>query len=436
MSTNSGNNPIEEIKPTSRVEPPIDRDQGKKNLVFAISDHKKTQTELPLQVQAHSLPSKIVQFFSESKTMLGLLELLGITSKSCSLIGGDGNSAIPYLGLFSSPTYLYHSASKAYERFKIMTDAILVKRVSDAFFWAAKGLDSTGTSIGIVTKTSSSVLTLLGFSTFAVFGLMFTLIMPILLTVLGALGGIAIGCSLWKNARAIKHYESLKELSDTLEYLQGPKLRLEKEDSDTDKAAKERLHRLETNNFESVHFSSDPRSLYIKQKLDKIQTTIASQKEFAIKMKEELRDVFLSMKDMEEIFQRILTMKEGDEFKLIEDMHYLYDKLAANHNLNEELRFMMNENRKELRRTLALARKTSFEAGSDMHRVLCYNALFLLMSVIMVADGILILVAPQHAAISSCICIGVSILDLGFIIFDKNVEIEQFHRLKQMITQT
>lgn len=432
MSANSGQNPLDEIKPTQRVESYLGMGRGKKNLVFTVKGPKKAPEIPPLEAQVQSLPTRVCEFFNDTQTTSGLLDLLGITSNSISLID-DSSGAIPYLGLFSSPSYLYHGVSKACERFQIVADAVKVKRTSDAFFWTLQGLDASSAVIGTLSKNTSSLLTLLGFSSFAVFGIIFSLVMPILLTVLGAVGGMAAGFSLWRNARAIKHYESLRELSETLEYLQGPKTRLEKEDRDTDKAALAALHNIEVQNFKSTHFSSDPRSLYIKQKLDKIQGSIRAQKGFAFQMKDELRDVFNSMKDLEEIFQQILTMKEGDEFRLIEDMHYLYDKLAANHNLNEELRAMMDQNRKDLRRLLAVARRTTGEANSDMHRTLAYNALFLLMSVILVADYMLYLIAPQHAAISTYMSIGIAVLDIAVIIFDKNIEIEQFHRLREML---
>src|ERR1700722_2600694 len=131
---------------------------GEHHLQGVAKQKTVTSREGSSQTRASEIPQEARTLFQDWDVRLFMLELFGLTSKVSDALGAA--ESVPYFSLFSAPTYLRHSSKKAYDRFRVMHDAIEVGKTADALFWAAKGSDTAGTATGSLGKTTAGVLQL------------------------------------------------------------------------------------------------------------------------------------------------------------------------------------------------------------------------------------------------------------------------------------
>lgn len=432
-------NPIEDrgpVLPSPKIEPLFDQGPEKGQKTSGVGKKLALAAGASLGVGTCCVLPKAG---SDWQMMLVILDLFGATSKAATLLGERGAQLVPCLNLFAAPTYLYHAASKAYTRFSLMVSAFKVGRVADGFFWGARGMDSLCTAVGTISKSTSGVCQLLGWGTQATFGLIFAVILPIVMLILGTIGGIAQGVLLWKNYQGLKHFNetrgegSLKSLVETLNYLQGPRQSVLKADLGTDQAAQKCFHEVGEQTHICTHFSSEERYESLSAKLDALRASLSTQKQLLQTKESSFNQAMAGFEQVQGIFERLLEAKPGEEFSLIEEMKALYDKLLDMPHLPGELKALIEKNRAELTAVIREGNALVQMSRSDMERALCYNALFLLLSLIFVTNGILMLASPEHAAIASYMAIGSALLEIGYVLFDKTVSMEQFDELRKLM---
>lgn len=433
------------VSPAQKVAP-VKEQQKRASQVLKDSPKKKSSKLRTIHSKARvsAVPTGICSLFKDAPTMLMMLELFGVTSRVCQDLGTEGAEVVPYLSMLSAPTYLYHASQKAHARLSLMVDAIKVGRVADAFFWGGRGIASAGSAVGNVAKSFSGSIQLAGLTGNVVLGLIFAHIIPTVLVIVGAIGGIAQIGALWRNAQAIQEFEKkveTKPLYDILEYLRGSKEVVEKEDYDTDKAALETLNtkrRLNHANFLTAHFTCDHRYDLLQQHIndyhalghasERLQQAKTSPQHI-----ERLKKCINMLSQTSDLYTRLITQADHLEGN-INNLLSLYAQLE-DLDLDDTLRQMVAQNKEQLLSDLAKvsAGDVIDRARSEMHRSLLYNALFLLMTLLVLTDGALGLISPNFSHIVRILAITSSVLDISCILFDKSVTQDQFLKLEKWL---
>lgn len=390
------------------------------------------------QMRGSEIPQESRTLFQEGNMRLLMLELFGLTSKVSTALGSA--KAVPYLNLLAAPTYLKQSSQKAYERFRVMHDAIEVGQKADSFFWATQGFDLAGSSLSSIAKTAKGTLQLAGAMEKAVVAMIFAFILPIILIVVGVIGGVANALSISRNAKALKQFNEkskdvkhdLNAIVTTLDYLQGPMHNVTREDLHAEKAVQTKL-RVECKNFKEAHFTNGTRFKAIQERIDRLDAR-AKIKMAPEKLKKipGWEDLFQMVRGLEGLYQELLLSKYGDESKLVDRLISFYEQLEMSRlNHNEILLKLLRTNKEELLSLKREGRQIVELAKSEIHRTLFYNALFLLMAVMILTDGMLFLTDPHHLYVANGLSIASCVLDIAYLLFDKKISSEQFLELER-----
>lgn len=404
---------------------------------FFKNDEKKKDI-VALGVSTHTLPASSLSTFAHNSTFPILLELLCITSKVGTILKTEGYSelagAIPVLNMITAPIFLVQSLDKAKERLKLMIEAIIVMRFSDAFFWGTKLSESASFALGSTVKGAFALTALGLLPAKIVASTIFTFILPLMSVLTGSLGMGSHALSLWKSAHILKTIEERREKSDLngiidlLDYLQGP--HPSKEDSYSANA----IAHLEEKNFLSAHATSKARFHAIEQKIKGI--------DFASKLKaaraalsdlvndEKMKSAEVNLKDLHALYGRLVLSSPAEALREIEPMIALFERFE--NTPVQEIARKHKESLYSIRRQIEREGVEILdEAISEIHRVLFYEALILLlMSLIVTANAIGILY-PNSVVLTTSIYIGTSVLFIARDIFDDKISSEEFMELEK-----
>lgn len=317
------------------------------------------------------------------------------------------------------------------------------------------------------------------------------------MVVTGAIGALSEGWALWKNMKILKEFNkkaeidgSLDALVEALEFLQGPNEPHPQEDEDADTVAKKEFGRLhaqyevekelrkmglyttddrQTETKESIESLFRGHDLHLVQSLKEqlsekevkeavedflMQSIEKLSKKSQIKRDPEVKEVLNLANDVQELYGHLLLSANEENPRafasLIEEEITLYEKIDQLFHepkikslwkedvVLSDLSNTFEENiqsLRELKNSLLNDGESLLAVSkSEIHRVLFYNALSILLSLLFLVAGVLMIVAPQHHLIATILSVSASVTGLAKIIFDKKIDREQFHKIATLLS--
>ncbi|MEZ5314639.1 MAG: hypothetical protein R3E91_00265 [Chlamydiales bacterium] len=398
--------------------------------VFSESERSVQESSHPIQInnRTTNLPTRCLNFFKDEGYMSFIVDLFGISTQSLDLIGNVAAGYAPYLSIASSPFYLYHALKNSKERFQLMWRAAKTAQISDAVFLFGQGIDSTGTAISDVTKPFANGFYLAGLtSQHLVLGICFTLILPIILIVFGTIGGICKGWSMIRTQKVLRQFNDISKLEDSsfealnkvLGHLLGEDL-VKKDLKKTN---------LSLTLFNENHFTNTDRRKVIQDRICELK-------------KKEIH-FFKTNKSFSPSIKKDIQPSDEEDLNDLTDFQsigmFLDEYETSLENLNKDINPLDNGNfqevkesikkLKEFRKEITAERKEIIGlTRSEMHRKICYHALFILMALMTLTAGIL-LIQNQYANIGRILNITTSTLSIGYVIFEKTVSQKSFYKI-------
>ncbi|MCH9626404.1 MAG: hypothetical protein S4CHLAM2_00260 [Chlamydiales bacterium] len=354
--------------------------------------HSKIPNLESLKQRARAISEKCVDLLNDEQITCLVVSLLGVAIRGLQFAGTIGGECLPYVGILTAPFSLYHTARAGKGRFTLLMCALSTGQVAESIFWVARGVDSIGKGISSCIKPFAGGVQLAGAQVSHIgMGVTFTLVLPIILIVCGAVGGIAKGWATIRTAQVLRQFnreaekqdDSLKALGEILEYLQGPV-------PDVLEGSKQSAL-LEEKLFNENHFTNDSRRKALQERAAKL-----AEKSYGV---DELID----------LYDRILV----------------HENLDTIHVNRHELVMLKQELMREGKEIVGTAR-------SEIHRKLLYHALFLLVSLISITAGSLLLVPHLHTAGYALTMTSGSLFAL-YILFDKLVSQERFYKMERSL---
>lgn len=383
-------------------------------------------TERPSQVSP--IKGGVLALCTDSDLALTLLEATGITATVCNEIGADATAAVPFLGLIAAPLYLHHAVKSAYERLKLMVEAIKTKNVASAVFWAGRGLDAFGTALGNTSKTVAAALDLAKLGSHAVAALLMLKVIPISLIVIGAISWIFEAWALVRSVKALSEFnhraasadEDLEKLADLFKFLRGPK---------------PEASELVQTEFQGNFFSKDHRVVEIKQRIE----DLFSHQE--LKLAETMRNAIYNRVDTQfaddlesiGIISGVMeSLSQGeDEVRLL---HRLLALKEAHPNWLTTQQWAQLEQLRQ--KVLEAGNEITETMRSEIHRVVFYSTLSVLLSMLSVVSGSMVMIDPSTQSISTFMSISGGAINMSSLIFDKAVDQKSFHRMSSRFRKT
>jgi len=431
-------NIISGIPPIGPTLPTILYKLVKENWIIKITPEGESR-KISLKVRAQEIPRKCLDFFKDEDWMTLIVDLFGIASRSLELTGAELYVPyVPYLSIASAPFSLGHAVKNSIERIQLMSYAARTSRVADVFFWLGRGIDSVGSTLSSIVRPFAGGLEVAGLTSKLIsLGVIFTRVIPMILIVSGAIGGLSEGWAMMRTHKVLKQFNqevgkqngSLEALAKTLEYLQGSQLLGIK--NSKERALKEKY-------FNENHFTNNQRreavlkrvrTLMDPQALSSMLKGIDSIKN--VESYSKLNDLIDLIEKNHSIFQN-LTKESSTEFKLIDETLALYQILLNQIDTDHELYQGITQNQKDL---IALRKNILQEGGeiigtvrSEIHRILTYHAVFILIASISLIAGVLLLY-PQYLYIGYGLALASSSLSVLYILFDKTVSQESFYKM-------
>lgn len=414
----------------------------------------KKKPKISLKRRVIQIPQKFLAFFMDEQWMSVIVDFFGIASRVLGLIGNVGGKFVPYLSIASSPFYLFHAIGHSKERFQLMYAAARTARIADTIFWLGRGIESFGSAVSDIVKPFGGGFELAGLTArHLAIGIVFTMVIPVVLIVFGAIGGVAKGWSLIRtgkvlrefNKRAEKQDGSLEELAEILEYLQGPQV----------VKKKSRDFILQEKHFNENHFTNDQRREAVQARIrflmhhhDLQQIRIDGDVEKTARdiIEEHLLDTKTEgihtnldpqlqlIENIQELYGKLFT-ESTTELRMMDDTLKLYKQLLSlieEGELKEEIEEKYNN-------LLDLKKEILREGGeiigtvrSEIHRQLCYHAFFILLAAITLTAGVLLL-TPYYHHVGFALAISSSGLSVLQVLFDKTVSQKTFYKMDRFL---
>lgn len=374
-----------------------------------------------------NLPNRFFAIFKDEEAMRGVIETFNVAIRSFQLAGNILGEYVPYLNIASSPFYLYHAVLDSKDNLRFARTAARTRQVADFFFWFSRGINSIGTALSDLIKPFAGGAELAGLTTknLAV-KLAFSWVIPIILIVCGAIGGIAKTWAFIRTKRDLKLFNeknaeqdgTIHKLKEMLTYLNGPH-------EGTD---------LEKERFRENHFTSQKRQESVLQQVANLH------------QKPGLRNVRLKIYRLAALpenvsinliqdSQRLLNKVQNEEntsLDLLDETLGIYERLLAEMDENHDLYGEISDKKEELRvlkeEILHKGKAIIGIVKSEIYRRLLYHSLFILMAVLTVTAGILIL-QGHYARAGYILSIVGSGINISYVIFEKSVSQESFYKL-------
>lgn len=462
--------PSDEFHPTSPVlRTPLSKPPEEDIFIEKIVENVQNPS-IAFKHRFHKIPQKICAFFNDPNLMLLLTNFFGVASQVYTLVGEIGTKFVPLLSIASSPFYLRHAIKDARQRFKLMATAFKTSRVADGFFYGTKGTNAFGIALNELAKPFAGGAALFGLTHIPAVAMTFSIILPILLMIFGAIGGMSQGWALKRTADALKEFKShssqhldgsLEGLEEMLLYLQGPV----KHVAATDK--------LDMANFNEHYFTNNTRRVAIQKRLENLLNHHDLHLIRSVQEQVESKDVKQSVDPLIAQFMRIKT-KHIDHHELEEtielftQMHELYEKLLNPDISNfqrieltislfdkliviledkfteyehQNLCIEFSKDLKQQREELITLKNTLLQEGyeivdsvhSEIHRKLCEHTVYLLMAVITLAAGVLYISSPHYFALASYLTLASSGISVLYILFDKSISHKRFLEMERFL---
>ncbi|NGX61202.1 MAG: hypothetical protein K940chlam9_00685, partial [Chlamydiae bacterium] len=426
----------------------------------------------PFKIRVKKIPKMAWKICKDSNWMLLMVEFFGIAGKACSLVGKSTAKYIPFLGIVSAPFYLFHSVRFAKQRLEMMRVAYRASKIADAFFWGTRAIGDLGTAISDIVKPFAGGLQIAKASIQSpAVACLFNLILPVVLIVLGAVGGLSEGWALLRSGKALHKFnklasnqdEPLHQVGELIAYLERPPHEVSIS-SDEDTLARkqydeyhytgpDRKKAIETRftSLKEVHDIQQIRSLYEKVVAKEVKDFVTPLLEGKEKVlhKEGLIDILSVLKEID-ILYGDLTGDQIEEIESIETLASLSGKLLTLFNTmkdhpkwdaeyNQILPVIksLEENLgalQEMKETLlAEGGELLDHVKSEIHRNILYHFAFVLMSAMTLSAGILFLLSNQYHVVAACMALTSSALGVTYVLFDKFVSQEKFLQMERFL---
>ncbi len=424
------------------------------------------------------IPKGVLEICRDSQWTQLLTEMMGLAAQICETQGGHAHEAIPFLAALVAPFSLPNALRSAYERLRMVKAAAKTQYYAQMLFWGARAIDCLGAVVGNVSKSLVGGFNILGVGSY-VSGVLFTLIFPIILVIVGAIAGIAQGCFLWKNARALKNLnekerladQNLKVLVELLDYVQGPKAALQKEGENVDHLAQERLM-VEQQIYQDSHFSNETRMQAMQKRIEALLTehdiheivslrekilTLETTHTIQNKLKEaggslqpdstnpQTCEALSLLKEIESLYGKLL--ESDHEISTMDEMISFYEKMPSlfsqpslqtywdkDRLCIDQLQSDLGRSQQELVRMRQTYVSTGKEAishmRSELHRTLLVNATLLLIAALVFTSGVLSLSSSKYHLVTSVLSFSSTGLGVACLLLDKHISHDQFHRLQ------
>lgn len=462
-----------EIHPSEEAYRPIALKQpsfklGWKKLTdIRISEPEKEALNVSWKGKATKISTKGRDFFADGQNMQLIVEFFSISSQICSIAHSALSHAIPYLHIVSSPFYLYQAVLLAKSRFKLMIQAHRVSQVADVFFWGGKGIEAIGSALGDLVKPLNGGFQLTGLTQVTLIGILFSFVIPIVLMVCGAVGGITQTWALIRTNKVLREFnekvegrgDSLEGIAELLIFLQGAQAPLSHGDKEADRLAQAQFE-LDREHFNENHFSKDVRQGAIRAKISAKLGELKAVKEgipgvkMVVPLIGKMKEKLSREKDMEEaisLIQRIeklcgdlLLNEEGAEFKWIDQTATLYGQLKrlldeeqylSVWNENNSLRVGLLEDVNKGLEALESLRPEGNEiidtVRAEIHRQIGKHVIAILLGAMVFTAGVLFLLSSNYQMAATYLSLASGVLTVAAIIFDKKISEERFLQIER-----
>lgn len=416
---------------------------------MSLIDQLKDTSSNPALYEQKS-ENECLGFVKDPQWMAFVVDLFGTASQTCTLIGGQTGEFGPYLGIIGAPLYLYHSIKEMIERFSLVKAACKTAQVSEAIFWAGKGVASIGSSLGCIIKPLAGGMALAGIAHPTV-ALVFNWIFPIVLIVLSTIGGGTQTWDIKRTVSVLNDFETRKNrldgtlsgMHDLLTHLQGPSAPKAEEGQSQSAEAKEKFlketerHKLEEKSFRNSHFTSPIREKEIQEKIGSLKERFAAHADQLAAFQKVLETLLIdptycndfasvrSKIDISAFDPHIQTFIRIDKTIALTDCI-----LPAIKKQDAELFTRLSERKEELVTYRAQLYQESGEIVDTVHaeiyRKLSEQQIDLLGALITLASGILFLAFPHFSKIGTMLSLSSSILSVGSVFYNKGISKENY----------
>lgn len=382
----------------------------------------------PLKFRCKMFAQGLKAGYKDSKIMMIFFEVVyAIPARFGKVI--DVTAHIPYVSLATVPLYFYHTATETVDRMKTVYAAIKVRRWSDAFYYFLGGSSRGAFATNIASKPVEQGFKCAGMGEDPVVNLVFKKVIPSVLFVTSALSGIR---KVWDMTRTVKAYGRFKRDANEPRSLKKVFEIFEKHWDGPSRAdfENEIIYGFETKTFRGSRSTSGKRYGRLKGEMDTLKMRTAylcleSFKEIEGVSEDwrgkvqTLRGHIEKSETMPAIYSEIKLFEELiDEFSNSKD-----DKFKA---VSERL----EAKKSELEELVAQGDYVIDRMKSEMHRKIVYNALEIMMSILMISGGALALAgSPVTGAYFT---LGSAIIDTIYLVFDRIDDEDGFRKVESL----
>lgn len=380
-----------------------------------------------------------------------VIEGAGIFSKACEFLG-PGHSvkiveALPFINLIGIPFYLYHSLKEAKDDAGLTLAALRTRHLGDGFFWGMKTVDALGNTLENLIKGYLGGIQISGLAQTTLLGLSFTVVIPVALIISSSIGAVSEGIALVRSIRALGRFNSQSKQSlietTAMRALLG-------------KLATSHDNKVDNANFLLAERTSEKRNESIKKEakrlleqgvVEKIETHLR-----ALKGREGFEERIATLERARTLYQKIRTLPAGTEGQAIGEALELYRLLQCDPAFKgSELAGVAQAQEKELRKLLAPLEALHDRALSEIHRAILSHAVLLLISLLVIASGVLYFSAQppnghtnvlstsdmqsakEYTLDANILSLVSSVLSLAYLIFDKQLSSETFIKFERAV---
>lgn len=372
-------------------------------------------------------PHCFLAIFKDEEAMRGVIETFNIAIRAFQLSGSILREYVPYLTIASSPFYLYHAFKESKDNVQFAKSAVRTRQYADFFFWFSRGINSIGSALSDLIKPFAGGAELAGLTTKnPTLQIAFSWVIPIVLIVSGAIGGIAKTWAFLRtkkdlklfNEKVPKQYGTVSHLNEMMAYLKGPQ-----EGTDLEKAR-----------FKESHFTNHQRRESVLNRVANLQKN-PGWKNVRLKifrlpaLSENVSNTLIQ--DSQQLLDKVQN-EENTPFDLIDETLGVYKRLLDEMDKKHELYAEISKNNEELvafkEEILREGKAIIGTVKSEIYRRLLYHSLFILMAALTVTAGVLIL-QGHYARVGYILSLVGSGINIGYTIFERTVSQESFYKL-------
>lgn len=395
------------------------------------------------------------------------LELFGLTVKSCSLADDPMIAeVIPYLTSVVAPISLVLAIHRSYCRLKLLITALRAHDFVSAVFFSFQITDSLGSVFASISKTFFGGVRFLGINHNEVLSLISSLVVPIIMIIVGAVGMVSDTWALGRNIQDCTKFHDkqkgydhkIQNLLETVNYLQGPSQTLPRNELSSSEY-KTAFKKIQSNRsrFKESHSTTDRRYAAQQKKLKEFMENQSLDN--AIPLLKLLNDHIqrMNLPDCEGELKPILqelsvisnnmdTLLQNQEIVLIQRLTFLFKKIESfveieNSSIPLQTQFLLknlvqeyNQELQDMNQEIHNALLLVGISKGEIHRKIFYRLISIFVSAMVMTAGILLLIGPhKYLFPATIISLSSSAINLTKFIFDKSLYQENLGKIEEFL---